>query len=183
MGGLSVNNPGNRMILITGIMAAGKSTVAQLLAEQLPGSVHLRGDVFRKMIVSGRADKSPESVEEAEEQLALRYRLAAQAADTYFQSGFNVVVQDVILGDWLNIYVNSIQSKPLHVIVLSPSEDEVSRRDQERSKTGYGEWSVPQLNHILQSETPRIGLWLDSSKLTVQETVEQIIRYLNEREG
>jgi dephospho-CoA kinase len=37
-----------RLILVTGIMAAGKSTVAQLLAERLaPQSVHLRGDVFR----------------------------------------------------------------------------------------------------------------------------------------
>ena len=45
-----------RVILITGIMAAGKSTVAQHLAERLPRSVHLRGDVFRRMIVGGRAE-------------------------------------------------------------------------------------------------------------------------------
>ena len=44
------------LILLTGIMAAGKSTVAQHLAERLPHSVHLRGDVFRRMIVNGRAD-------------------------------------------------------------------------------------------------------------------------------
>lgn len=42
------------MILITGIMASGKSTVAQLLAERLDRSVHLRGDMFRKMIVNDR---------------------------------------------------------------------------------------------------------------------------------
>ena len=44
-----------QLILITGIMAAGKSTVAQHLAERLPNSVHLRGDVFRRMMVNGRA--------------------------------------------------------------------------------------------------------------------------------
>lgn len=42
------------VVLVTGVMASGKSTVAQLLAERLPGSVHLRGDGFRQMIVSGR---------------------------------------------------------------------------------------------------------------------------------
>lgn len=40
------------VVLITGVMAAGKSTVAQLLAESLPRAVHVRGDVFRRMIVS-----------------------------------------------------------------------------------------------------------------------------------
>ena len=50
----AANRP--HIIMITGIMAAGKSTVAQQLAERLPKSVHLRGDVFRRMIVSGRAE-------------------------------------------------------------------------------------------------------------------------------
>ena len=47
------------VILITGIQAAGKSTVAQALAESLPNSVHVRGDLFRRMIVNGRVDMGP----------------------------------------------------------------------------------------------------------------------------
>jgi uridine kinase len=39
------------IILIAGNMASGKSTVAQALAERLPKSVHLRGDVFRRMVL------------------------------------------------------------------------------------------------------------------------------------
>ena len=42
-------------IVVTGIMAAGKSTVAQLLAERFARSVQLRGDAFRRMIVRGQA--------------------------------------------------------------------------------------------------------------------------------
>ena len=34
--------------IITGIMASGKTTIAQLLAEQFDKSVHVHGDVFRK---------------------------------------------------------------------------------------------------------------------------------------
>ena len=41
------------VILVTGIQASGKSTIAQLLAERLPQSVHVRGDLFRRMIVNG----------------------------------------------------------------------------------------------------------------------------------
>jgi adenylylsulfate kinase-like enzyme len=42
------------VIVVTGIQAAGKSTIAQALAERLDRPVRLRGDLFRRMIVSGR---------------------------------------------------------------------------------------------------------------------------------
>ena len=42
--------------LITGVMASGKSTVAERLATRMEKGVHLRGDVFRKMIASGREE-------------------------------------------------------------------------------------------------------------------------------
>ena len=85
-------------ILITGIMASGKSTIAQRLAEHLPKSVHLRGDLFRRMIINGQVDIEPPLTEAALNQLRLRYMLAAQAADGYCAAGFSVVYQDVILG-------------------------------------------------------------------------------------
>jgi predicted kinase len=45
--------------VVTGVMAAGKSTVADLLARRFARGAHLRGDVFRKMIVTGRDPISP----------------------------------------------------------------------------------------------------------------------------
>jgi len=44
------------IILLSGIQAAGKSTAAQLLAERLPRSAQVRGDLFRRMVINGRAD-------------------------------------------------------------------------------------------------------------------------------
>lgn len=75
---MQANEP--QIILITGIMAAGKSTVAQALAERLPKSVHLRGDLFRRMIVNGGAKLEAEFTDDDYAQLRLRYELAAQAA-------------------------------------------------------------------------------------------------------
>jgi cytidylate kinase len=57
------------VILLTGVMAAGTSTLAQRLAERLPMSVHLRGDIFRRMIVNERAEMQPGFSERAWEQL------------------------------------------------------------------------------------------------------------------
>ncbi|NEE48965.1 AAA family ATPase, partial [Streptomyces sp. SID8455] len=98
------------VVLITGVMAAGKSTVAQLLAESLPRAVHVRGDVFRRMIVSGRAEMAPDGPQEARSQLDLRQRISAQVADAYADDGWTAVVQDVVLGEDLPRYVGRIRT-------------------------------------------------------------------------
>ncbi|ULL13777.1 phosphotransferase [Paenibacillus sp. H1-7] len=164
------------IFLITGIMASGKSTVAELLSRQFDKSVHLRGDVYRKMIVQGREEMLPEASQEAVRQLELRYRLAASAADAYYDAGFTVVVQDVVIGPMLQQFVDYVGRAPLYVVVLAPDEETVALREAGRSKKGYGPWSVAGLNEILHMETPRLGLWLDTSKLTPEETVQEILR-------
>lgn len=169
-----------KMILITGIMASGKSTVAQRLAEQLNNSVHLRGDIFRKMIVNDRREVHPDANESQLEQLRLRYRLTAQAADSYIEAGFSVIAQDVVVGPMLADFISYVRSRPLHVIVLSPNPDVVALREANRAKKGYGIWTVEALNDVLQHETPRIGLWLDSSDMTPEETVTEILQRLDE---
>jgi predicted kinase len=148
------------VVLITGIMAAGKSTVAQALAERLPRAAHVRGDVFRRMIVSGRAEYEPGAGpgSEAEAQLRLRYRLSAATADTYARAGFTAVVQDVVLGANLPAYVELVRTRPLYVVVLAPDPRTVAEREAGRAKTGYGAWTVGQLDAGLRAETPRIGL-------------------------
>jgi len=164
------------VILITGNMAAGKSSVAQALAEHLPQSVHLRGDVFRRMIVNGQAEMTATLSEEAERQLWLRYRLAAAAANLSLQSGFTVVYQDIIIGLALAEVVAMYRRHPLSVIVLCPAPEVAAARDAARAKTGYSDESaVHAFDRVLRDETPRIGYWLDSSDLTVAETVDHIL--------
>ncbi len=168
-----------RIILITGNMAAGKSTVAQALAERLPKSVHLRGDLFRRMIVNGQAEMSFELSAEAQQQLALRYQLAAEVAKAYFQAGFTVVYQDIIIGSALAELLTTFQDLPLSVVVLCPRTEIVAARDSSRRKTGYStDDAVHAFDRILRDETPRIGYWLDNSDLTVTETVDAILRQL-----
>ncbi|MBD1381840.1 AAA family ATPase [Metabacillus arenae] len=164
------------IFLITGIMAAGKSTIAQLLSERLEKSVHVRGDVFRKMIVNGRVEMSGTPSLEALEQLRLRYKLSAKVSDEYYQSGFNVVLQDVIIGPMLQEMVEYIQNRPLFVIVLTPRPEIVAAREASRQKKGYGAIDIPSLENVLQTETPKIGMWIDSSNLSPEETVDVILR-------
>ncbi|MBF8189536.1 AAA family ATPase [Nonomuraea sp. K274] len=172
----------NGVVLITGISAAGKSTVAQALAERLPRSAHVRGDAFRRMVVNGGAGMTPDLAEEAVRQLHLRYRIAANAADLYFEAGFTAIVQDVVLGEDLTKFAKMIRTRPLYVVVLAPDPVEVERRERERPKTGYGEWTIGRLDAALRGETPRLGLWLDTSRQTPEETVTEIISRAQEAE-
>lgn len=161
--------------LITGIMAAGKSTVAQALAERLPRSAHVRGDLFRRMVVSGRVEMTPGEDAEATRQLHLRYRLAAQTAQTYHAAGFTPVVQDVILGAVLGEVVAWYRPLPLRLVVLCPDPATVAEREQHRHKRGYGTFMPGELHRALMEETPRLGFWLDSTSLDVPETVQAIL--------
>jgi chloramphenicol 3-O-phosphotransferase len=165
------------VVLITGISASGKSTVAQLLAERFARGVHVHGDAFRRMVVSGRADMTAEPTEEAWRQLRLRYALGAATTDRYFAAGFSVVVQDVVLGPELERYVDAIASRPLHVVVLCPHVDVVEQREAGRAKRAYGSgmFGMAALDVSLRQDTPRIGLWLDSSDMTAAQTVGAVV--------
>lgn len=140
--------------LLTGVMASGKSTTAQALAERLPRCVHLRGDVFRKMIVTGREEMTSQPTPQALEQLGLRYRLAAQAARGYWEAGFSVVL-------------------------LCPDVETVKAREAARGKTGYVGFAPAPLLEAFRRETPRLGFWLDNSHLTVEGSVEKILEHFS----
>jgi chloramphenicol 3-O-phosphotransferase len=165
------------VVLITGISASGKSTVADLLARRFERGVHVKGDMFRRMVVAGRHEMTSAPSDEAWRQLRLRYRLGTATADAYHEAGFSVVVQDVVIGPVLADYVAAIRSTPLVVVVLTPRAEVVARREEARRKEAYhdGFNNVSELDVALREETPRIGLWLDNSDQNPDETVDEII--------
>jgi predicted kinase len=167
----------NHVYLITGVMAAGKSTVSALLAERLFRAVHLRGDVFRKMIVSGRAEMGENASEEALSQLYLRYRISAQVAGEYLRAGFDVVLQDNYYGQALTDMMNLLEGLPVRVVVLCPDAETVMRREAGRGKVGYSGFGIEPLYEMFLRETPRIGYWVDSSNQTPEETVDAIAEH------
>ena len=168
-----------QVIVVTGVMAAGKSTVSQLLAERFSRAVHLRGDEFRRVVVRGRADMSPHGDPEAERQLALRHAIAAHSANMYAAAGFTVVVQDLFVGSSLRPFLDQINARPLSLVMLAPDVGTVMQREAERVKVGYGDlWSIRDFDHKVKTETPHIGLWLDSSQQTPDETVDEIVAKL-----
>jgi len=167
-----------KVIVITGAMATGKSTVADLLAIRLPKSVHIHGDMFRRMVVSGRADMTPNPSPDAIAQLNLRYDLAAMAADRCAEDGFDAIVQDVILGKDLADFVKRIASPERYLVVLSPHVSALEWREEMRRKAAHLHLSAGALDEVLRRETAQIGYWLDCSTQTTDETVDDILTNL-----
>ncbi|HCL03666.1 MAG TPA: phosphotransferase [Lachnoclostridium phytofermentans] len=166
---------GKAIYLITGVMASGKSTVAELLASKLGKGVHLRGDVFRRMIVSGREEMSAEPSEKAVKQLYLRYRLAANAAKAYYDNDISVVLQDNYYGAGLTYMIEQLKDYPVQVVVLCPKVEVVKEREKTRGKVGYSGFTVENLYAEFLRETPKIGFWLDTSEQSPEQSVDNIL--------
>lgn len=166
--------------LVVGVQAAGKSTVADLLAHQFDRAVHVRGGQFYRWAVSGWTHPWDEDKVEARRLLDLRYHLSAMAATAYCQAGFTTVVQDNMFGTDVRTWLQATPVRPRHIVVLRPSIDVVRGRDRvrqrERGKVAYraGETDPHDLDTLLAT-TPRFGLWLDTSTQTPNETVQSIL--------
>jgi len=173
------------IFLISGIPGAGKSTVSRLLALRFDRGVHIDADVLRGMIISGNAWASNgppmnpletrDVKEEAEKQLRLRARNAAVLADSFFQADFTVVLDEIAIGERLQHFRDDIKGRPLLLVNLAPDPEVVRRRDAQRpGRNVFHIWGY--LDSVMRETMRDVGLWLDTSGMTPEETVDEILR-------
>ncbi|MGH2588494.1 MAG: phosphotransferase-like protein [Dehalococcoidia bacterium] len=168
------------IIVITGIQAAGKSTVARLLAQRFARGVHIEADALQRMIVSGAAwvgEPGPPAGE-AERQLRMRLRHMCLLSGSFFDAGFTVVLDDIIIGDRWKQLQEELHGRLFSLAVLAPDVDAVLSRDADRAKRTLGEAWARYLDKELRATMAGVGLWLDTTSLTPEETVDEVLRHL-----
>lgn len=163
------------IFLINGTQGAGKSTVARLLAERFDRGACIDADDLLRIVVSGAAPLVPPLSPEAERQLRLRALVASQIADTFFAAGFTVVIAEILV-ERLDHFLSDIKGGPLILVNLAPSLETVKRRNEDRpGKNVFEPWS-PILDCAMRETMSGVGLWLDNSNQSPDETVDEIIR-------
>ncbi|MDQ5826398.1 MAG: phosphotransferase, partial [Chloroflexota bacterium] len=160
-----------------GIQAAGKSTVARLLAGRFERGVHVEADVLQQMIVSGGewvGEPGPPSTE-AGRQLRLRLRNMCLLGKSFYDNGFSVVLDDIIIGERWNHLQGDLQGYPFTLVVLAPRTEVVQHRDTHRGKQPLGAAWAEYLDAELRKTMAGVGTWIDSSNQTPDETVDAIL--------
>lgn len=174
-----------KIIVITGIQGGGKSTVGPLLAKHFEWGAYVDADTMQKMIVSGEAwvtdtsDPGEPLEAEAARQLRLRLHNACLLARSFRDAGFTAIVGDIILSQRWDHLREDLRGVPFYLVVLAPDLDTVIDRDARRGHSVGAEWGS-QLDRELRDTMAGFGVWVDSSHQTPEETVDEIVRRLDE---
>jgi predicted kinase len=170
------------LVVISGTQGAGKSTVARLLASRFERGAWVSADALQKMVVAGGRWPAPprgypapgrEMSADAERQLRLRLTHACLLGRSFVAAGFTAVLDDIVVGYRVEHLLEELAGQRFVFVMLTPRPEVVRQREHGRGTGLWREWEW--LDDEIRTRTRRVGLWLDSSEQTPDETVDAIL--------
>ena len=166
--------------LITGSPGSGKSTIGRALAEQVSGGVHIKVDEIRESVVDYAGPG--EFTSEALRQFMLARQVAIHWARTYADAGHPVIVDDVCIPESFGQHYAALNEHPQEArVLLAPSRDTLIKRINERGGP-YAEFFVQNglswVLELIEAMPKEEWIVVDSSELSVEETVQAVVKQL-----
>lgn len=165
---------GPTLFVVSGTQGAGKSTVAQALARRFERGAWVSADALQRMIVSGGRWPEGEAMSgDAERQLRLRLQHACLLGRSFVAAGITAVIDDIVIGTRVDDLLEILAGERFVFVMLTPRLDVVRERERGRGTALWEQWEW--LDDEIRSRTQRLGLWLDSSDQTPEQTVDEIL--------
>ncbi|MGO1925778.1 MAG: AAA family ATPase [Brachybacterium tyrofermentans] len=178
--GLSALDGGRAILLVTGPPAAGKSTVTRMLAGTLNRSALLDGDFVARLVVSGYVWPLGEPAEEARRQVALCNRNLCDLARNMVGAGITPVIDWIVPDrEQFDVFSSALGDLGLRTVVLAPDPAACVERNLQRDERARFDFD----DHagLLARMGEAFGddaLWVGSSRLSAEETVDLIVEEL-----
>ncbi|MDT0341451.1 AAA family ATPase [Streptomyces litchfieldiae] len=170
-------------LIVTGMPAAGKSTVTRLVARRLARSARIDGDDLNEMILSGRVWALGEPADEAARQVELCNRNLCTLANNFADAGFTPVIDCVIpTREQLDFFLTLLAPRPVLFVVLAPGSEVCRYRNTIRDPEQRFDFDgYEALDAGMRHEFGHVGWWFDTSALSPEQTAEQIVREARHR--
>lgn len=153
------------IILLSGSINAGKTTVSQQLVQRLPRTAHVEVDDLRGFIRWMPLDEA----------IPLCLRNAAAVTRTFVASGLNVVLNWPLPQDSYDYLVRELQplGVPIHAVTLSPP---LSVALTDRGTRELTERERARVEYLYEAgiHRPPFGIVIDNSGQTPEETAREI---------
>ena len=170
-------------VIVSGMPAAGKSTVTARAARLLPRAAQVKGDAVNQMILGGRVWFMGEPRDEARRQDELCNRNMCALAGNFVDFGFTVFM-DTVVADRaeLDFLLTLLSPRPVRLVTLAPGVEVCRHRNATREPGERFEFGgYQQLEADMKRELGEVGWWFDTSALTPAQTAEQLVREAAER--
>ncbi len=148
------------LLLVTGPPAAGKSTVARILADRFEPSAVVGGDAFFGFLARGAI---PPWLPEANDQNDIVIHAAAAAAGQYASGGYLTVYDGVVYPWFLPAFAAATGLAHLDYLVLLPSLERCVERVRTRRGHGFTDEGATRAMHgdFARADVDRRHLLLD----------------------